>query len=449
MTTNWNLGAALAAMMVLGGSGLVRAEEAVAAKPGQAAWDRYVQEAKTELELAEVDGFRAQAWEHYVQDLRKTPRAEGLKQSQATFGGATMRYAVAKIGEKPATGYPLYIAMHGGGSCPAAMNDSQWNHMKIYYKDSVPVGLYVAVRGITNDWNLHFRDESYPLYDQLIETLVAFEGVDPNRVYLVGYSAGGDGVYQISARMPDRWAAANMSAGHHNGISPVNLRNLPLQLQVGQNDGAYRRNQETVKYAMQLDKLAAADPGGYEHRLFVHYQKPHNYIDNDPKQSLQKVLANPVEWLEKGTSEVTEANTNAVAWMSTHVRNPLPDQVIWDLSTRAEKRPAAHQCYWLDIGNNNETSLGASTMLVKADRTANAIAVEKCGSYLRLLITTRMFDLAKPITVTVEGQTFKIQVKPSATLLVQTLLDRGDPNYMFEAAIVLKKQNGQWSATAE
>ena len=50
--------------------------------------------------------------------------------------------------------------------------------------------------------------------------------VDPNRVYIMGYSAGGDGVYQLAPRMADRWAAAAMMAGHPNDASPLGLRNI-------------------------------------------------------------------------------------------------------------------------------------------------------------------------------------------------------------------------------
>ena len=55
--------------------------------------------------------------------------------------------------------------------------------------------------------------------------MIVYEGVDPNRVYLTGFSAGGDGVYQITARMNDRFAATNMSAGHHNWVNFENLYN--------------------------------------------------------------------------------------------------------------------------------------------------------------------------------------------------------------------------------
>ena len=45
---------------------------------------------------------------------------------------------------------------------------------------------------------------------RLIENLVALQEVNPNRVYLMGYSAGGDGVYQVAPRMADTLAAAAM-----------------------------------------------------------------------------------------------------------------------------------------------------------------------------------------------------------------------------------------------
>ena len=63
--------------------------------------------------------------------------------------------------------------------------------------------------------------------------MVLFENVNPNRVYVIGYSAGGDGIYQIGPRMADRWAGAAMIAGHPNGAPPDNLRNTAFTLHVG------------------------------------------------------------------------------------------------------------------------------------------------------------------------------------------------------------------------
>src|SRR5262249_49802185 len=35
-------------------------------------------------------------------------------------------YTVKQVGKKPKNGWPLFIAMHGGGNAPKALNDSQW-----------------------------------------------------------------------------------------------------------------------------------------------------------------------------------------------------------------------------------------------------------------------------------------------------------------------------------
>ena len=40
-----------------------------------------------------------------------------------------------------------------------------------------------------------FKPHITPLFDQLIETVVKHR-VNPDKVYVLGYSAGGDGVYQ-------------------------------------------------------------------------------------------------------------------------------------------------------------------------------------------------------------------------------------------------------------
>ena len=66
--------------------------------------------------------------------------------------------------------------------------------------------------------------------------------VDPNRVYVTGYSAGGDGVYNLGPMMADQLAGACMMAGHPNNAEMDNLRNTTFSIQAGGKDGAYDRN---------------------------------------------------------------------------------------------------------------------------------------------------------------------------------------------------------------
>lgn len=81
------------------------------------------------------------------------------------------------------------------------------------------------------------------------------EKADPNRVYVMGYSAGGDGVYQLGPRMADYWAGAAMMAGHPNDASPLGLRNVAFALQVGAQDDGYNRNKIAQEWAAKLGQL--------------------------------------------------------------------------------------------------------------------------------------------------------------------------------------------------
>ena len=112
---------------------------------------------------------------------------------------------------------------------------------------------------------------------------------------MLGYSAGGDGVYQLAPRMADYWAGAAMMAGHPNGVSLLSLRNVPFALQVGGNDAAYNRNKVGKEYGEQLDKLQKDDPKGYEHFVKIHEGKGH-WMNLEDKAALP--------WMAKFTPQL-------------------------------------------------------------------------------------------------------------------------------------------------
>jgi len=395
--------------------------------------------------VADAEAVRKLVWERFRKEATGDPGRRAEFEGRALrHGDATMRFEYVRIGEKPAGGYPLYIALHGGGGAPPAVNDSQWKHMTVYYRGSVKEGVYTATRGVSDTWNLHFQGASYPLYDRLIEDMILFEGVDPDRVYLLGYSAGGDGVYQVTPRMADRWAAANMSAGHHNGVSPKNLYRVPFLVQVGERDGAYNRNKETVRFAQKLDALRAEHPDGYIHEIFVHADRPHNFRDNDPGETEQSILADPVAWLEKGDRAAVSRNTNAIAWLRKHRRDPYPPRLIWDLKTRADRKVPF---YWLDIAGRDPAALGTDDIIARYDRKANAVIIEKAGSFLRILLSSAMLDLSKPVSIEIDGKTFRGKVRPSLKTMLRTVQERGDPRFIFDAEATLERRDGAWAVS--
>ncbi len=347
-----------------------------------------------EIALRDVPKARKALWDKYVAEVRADKRRKAEHEARAIkIGDLTMKFASTPVGEKPGPGWPLYIALHGGGQADPSVNDSQWDHMKVYYRESVKAGLYVAPRGMTDTWNLHFVDASYPAYDRLIENFIAFESVDPNRVYLLGFSAGGDGTYAVAPRMADRWAAANMSAGHPNGVSPVNLMHVPFLVQVGEKDTAYDRHKAAATFFVALGELRAKHPAHYVHAASIHAGRPHNFLDNHPKRAPQRVIKDPAAWLKDGAGETEERDTNAISWLDAYVRPPLPPRVVWDLTTTASTRGVAgRRHYWLDLGDRDPAKEESKRISVRLDKKTNGVIVEECGPWLRVLLTDGMLD---------------------------------------------------------
>ena len=81
----------------------------------------------------------------------------------------------------------LIITLCGGGTT-SAINDQQWEHQKKLYQ--FREGIYLTPRAPTNDWDLWHQSEIDVLFAALIEASVAIEDVNPDKIYIMGYSAG-------------------------------------------------------------------------------------------------------------------------------------------------------------------------------------------------------------------------------------------------------------------
>lgn len=376
-------------------------------------------------------------WKEHCRALRENEeRRTEVEERCMSCGGVSMKYGMAVIGEPEPEGYPVYIALHGGGGAPTPdMNDQQWRHMAVYYKDGVKNGIYINPRGVRDTWDTHANPESYLLYDRLIENLIVFCNADPNRIYLLGFSAGGDGVYLIGPRMADRFAALHMSAGHPNGGSLVNLYHTPIQLQVGMNDAAFDRNRLTVQYQMYLDSLQQENPDGYLHNAYVHVDKPHNFGDNSAE--CQQVMIDNKAWLSTGIVTRRMVDSNAVRFLEQFVREPLPRRVIWEMKGRHESwMRRTDSFYWLKASKDVQSG----TVIAHLDQEKNGIVVEKndTGGQVTALLRDGMLDLDRPIAVMYpDGRRMEHHVVRSREMAEETLRERGDRNYIFTASVTL------------
>jgi len=380
----------------------VKGLEAWLAKPA-AERGKISDQAFSSVPLTKEDAQKARKllWDDHVKMIR-AEREKEWKDLAITIGDHTLKLKEKTFGTKPEKGWNLFISMHGGGNAAPRVNDSQWeNQIKLYQpKDS----LYIAPRAPTNTWNLWHEAHIDDLFNRLIEDAIVLGEVDPNRVYIMGYSAGGDGVYQLAPRMADHLAAAAMMAGHPNDASPLGLRNIGFTLHVGGKDTAYNRNKVAEKWGIDLDALSAEDPGGYPHKLVIHPDRPH--------------------WMNR-------EDVVAVDWMLGFTRNPLPDKVVWKQSTVTHDR-----FYWLAVPKADAKP--GTVITVKRD--GQKFNVERLEDLPRVtvMVSDAMVDMDQPITVSVKGkQLFSGVVRRTISSIAGTLDGRGDPYQVFDGSVTV------------
>jgi len=348
-----------------------------------------------------------------------------------------MRFTGVTQGEPGENGYPLYIVLHGGGQ--TLINELSYEFMIDNYKESIENSIQITCRGIRETYNCHFNPESYPLYDRLIQNMIIFGNVDPNRVYLMGYSAGGDGVYGITPYMADRFAAVSMSAGHHNNISPINFMNTPIILQCGDDDTAYDRHLETARFGDKLKALRETWPEQYEHIVNMHVARQHGISDDDAKRKTNPVWENSSAWLEGITKtppqmgcSAKSVNTNAVDFLKEYTRNPLPKTVAWDLSTRSPLRPVK-SFYWLQADEAMTSGIIYATL--DTDNNSIKIDTQNVTGTFRILLNWDMVDYDRPVSLVINGVTRQEKLTPSREVVEETTQERGDVNYQFSVKV--------------
>ena len=334
-------------------------------------------------------------WKAELKDKLQTTN----KNNCIVQGELKMKYTAQVFGAKPADGRSLWISMHGGGNAPTSLNDSQWENQKHLYQPAE--GVYVCPRAPRDDWDMWFKNPIDRMFEELIQTMMLFYDVNPDKVYLMGYSAGGDGVWRIAPRMADHWAAASMMAGHPGDVSLLGVRNIPFMLWCGGEDAAYNRNKEVAQRGLELDSLQRSDPDGYIHETHIVAGKPH-WMDLEDKAALP--------------------------WMAKYTRNPYPSTVIWCQGDNG--RP---YFYWLGVPDS-ETKKGNE---LRASIKNNTVTITKCDySQVTLYLNDQLVDLDKVVKVVYGKKTlYKGKLSRTAENLKKSLEERGDPSYCFPAIL--------------
>jgi hypothetical protein len=366
---------------------------------------------------AAAEKLEGSLWKAYAAKNTKAAKAE-LESGAITADGVTMPIWFTISGEKPEGGRSLWISMHGGGGAPKEVNDQQWQNQKRLYdfpeKGFVAgEGVYVAPRAPTDTWNLWHQGHIDALFAKLIRDMILVHDVNPDRVYITGYSAGGDGTYQLAPRMADWFAGAGMMAGHPNETQPDGLRNLAFTLHMGGNDGNFNRNGIAREWSVKLDELAAKDPGGYPHFVKVHEGKGH--------------------WMDRADAE-------GIVWMAKHARVDRPTKIVWLQDDVTHDR-----FYWLKVSQPKAGSR------VVASRAGNTITIESWRDLdgLTVRLDDAMVNLDQPVVIrTPDAVLFQGTVSRSRKVMEATLAERGDPKGIYAAEVTVTLPSASSAAPA-
>ena len=370
-----------------------------AASPEVRAAQKFAPESEKLLRENESE-VRKLAWRAYQNSQANSETRKDYEAHQVRFEKHLSPYTLKAVGSRPFNGWPLIIAMHGGGGAPKEVNDSQWKIMQIYYKDHPEAGgyLYLALRAPNDTWNGFYDDYVYPLVDNLIRQFLLFGDVDGSKVFLIGYSHGGYGAFNIGPKMPDHFAAIHASAAAptDDETSAKTLRNTPFSVMVGSEDNAYDRRTRDEKFAELIKQLKGERTDIYPVTVQVMQGFQHSNLQDRDK----------------------------IPDLYPHVRSAVPHELTWE-----QTDTVIHDFYWLHCDAPNKKQE------ISATCRDNKVTIKTTPNVpdLTVLLDSRLIDFSRPVTFEINGQTSKQTLRPSLRVLCDTLLQRGDPDLAFTA----------------
>jgi hypothetical protein len=356
-----------------------------------------------ELLAGHEEEVRRLVWKGYQSAAIHGELKKDFDKHQVRYGQHLSPYTVKKVGQRPADGWPLFIAMHGGGGAPKEVNDSQWMIMQIYYRDQFAVTgyQYLALRAPNDSWNGFYSDYVPPLVANLIRQLVLLGDVDPNKVYLMGYSHGGYGAFFIGPKIPDRFAAIHSSAAAPTGgtISPRTLRNTRFTYMIGEKDDAHGRRQYCEAFNELVQKLRRESPDDYP----------------------------VVLELKKGFGHGGLPDRDKIKEMYAFTRDPVPRRVSWDLTDTVVR-----DFCWLSVpkpraGQRIDAAIDGNMVQITTQHVKDFV----------LHLDGRLVDYGRPVKVVVDGKSQVHKLRPGLLTLCRSIVERGDPDLAFACRMEL------------
>ncbi len=322
----------------------------------------------------------------------------------------------------------LILGLHGGGEGQGDKGEAKGTWTMKGCLGVYPQG----IRLVDDTWNT-VQGEAFCL--TLVERAKVVDEIDPDRVYVAGFSMGGTGSMYLACRHPDLFAGAIPAHGVimaspkikvkraeevgqiQYGLLP-NLRNLAVYFYTGSDDDHCEPG--TFLYAWNaIQGYRKDDPEGYGEIRFQEFPGVrHTYPPGEPHAGIE--------------------------WISKQRRNPLPEKLVWEYATDpfplpdAEDpiaRPQKQWFYWL------RSVRPADATFVTARRAGNEIDVDVSSGAPEdfvVYLNPKMIDVEKDVVVRANGkEVYRGRPVPDLATVLESLDAKLDRSLVFDRKVPL------------
>ena len=296
-------------------------------------------------------------------------------------------------GYNPRRMWPLVISLHGGGAVLGSGKEDMATSKEMTRLPVVLVCPDTLDHGIAQFWR---NPKNEGMLRQLIKHVQTQVAIDPDRIYLVGYSMGGIGAYYLGPRLSENFAGVAPGGGAWVGVYWSSMLNTPVYIWHGVRDMRGLRF-TNYDYATQASKILTEHKG---------YPWTLRSMNSDHPNIL------PGE------------QTLMLKWLSQFKRNPYPKRIILSSPRSVDfsglKLPSPPD-RWLVIdkigteklvmpgverGGANRKDIELPMGILDATWTEkNKLEIQsKNVQEFRVLLSPALVDLTKPLEVHVNGE---------------------------------------------
>src|SRR5690606_22077065 len=204
---------------------------------------------------------------------------------------STEYYLYTPSNMQPGERYPIALFMHGccGEDYHATLRDAVDPPIRMWHNfgaNTKKIPTYLIAPKTSRGWSQHFEN-----LKRVMDRLVDEQQGDPQRIYVCGFSMGGNGTFEILQRYPDYFAAAIPMGMDFHGDSTL-IKDVPIWANQGETDW-YARN-----LARQIGEIRALNGlEGDEGSTWI--------TGVNPRYSNFKGVGHGVQWMAASTQDLT------------------------------------------------------------------------------------------------------------------------------------------------